>query len=127
MAKEAILLTDEIIPPPALVRAGLEALPVIIRARGERASRRFIEFLPPASATATPDGLRARGKQFFDWCDQRRLELADIEAITVATYIEQLGTKTSKPTIEGFPKLCAQRRDLGVGQMLFVAGRNDRE
>ena len=35
---ETILLTDEIIPPPALVRAGLEALPAIIRDRGERAS-----------------------------------------------------------------------------------------
>jgi len=32
MPKQPILLTDEIVPPPALVRAGLEALPVIIRA-----------------------------------------------------------------------------------------------
>jgi hypothetical protein len=39
-----ITLTDEIVPPPALVRAGLDALPAIIRAQGERASRRFIEF-----------------------------------------------------------------------------------
>jgi hypothetical protein len=38
-------LADEIVPPPALVRAGLETLPTIIRAEGERASRRFIEFL----------------------------------------------------------------------------------
>ncbi len=44
MRKQPILLTDEIVPPPALVRAGLETLPVIIRAQGERASRRFIEF-----------------------------------------------------------------------------------
>jgi hypothetical protein len=42
--KQPIILTDEIVPPPALVRAGLDALPAIIRARGERASRRFIEF-----------------------------------------------------------------------------------
>ncbi len=42
MAKQPIVLTDEITPPPALIRAGLEALPAIIRARGERASRRFI-------------------------------------------------------------------------------------
>ena len=40
-------------------------------------------------------------KHFFDWCDEHRLQLADIEAITVATYIEQLGTKTSKPTVNG--------------------------
>jgi hypothetical protein len=44
MAKQAIVLTDEITPPPALIRAGLDALPAIIRARGERASRRLIEF-----------------------------------------------------------------------------------
>jgi hypothetical protein len=44
MAKQPIILTDQIIPPPVLVRAGLETLPAIIRAQGERASRRFIEF-----------------------------------------------------------------------------------
>jgi hypothetical protein len=45
MAKAPILLTDAIVPPPTLIRAGLEALPAIIRARGERASRRLIEIL----------------------------------------------------------------------------------
>jgi hypothetical protein len=34
------------------------------------------------------------------WCDERWLELADIEAISTATYIEQLGTKASKPTVK---------------------------
>jgi hypothetical protein len=42
MPKQAILLTGAIVPQSALVRAGLEALPAIIRGRGERASRRFI-------------------------------------------------------------------------------------
>ncbi len=55
MAQEPIILTDQIIPPPALVRAGLEMLPAAIRAEGERAGRRFIEFFtaPRPSATAT--------------------------------------------------------------------------
>jgi len=39
-------------------------------------------------------------KQFFDWCDERHLKLTDIEAISVATYIEQLGTQASKPTVK---------------------------
>jgi hypothetical protein len=39
---------------PPLVRAALEALPAIIRGRGERGSRRFIEFFTASiSATAT--------------------------------------------------------------------------
>src|SRR6202046_2882453 len=44
MPKPPILLTEALTPPPALVRAGLDALPAITRARGERTSRRFIEF-----------------------------------------------------------------------------------
>jgi hypothetical protein len=39
-----IVSTEQIVPPPALVRAGLETLPTIIRAQGERARHRFIEF-----------------------------------------------------------------------------------
>ena len=101
MAKPPILLTDEIVPPPALVRAGLEALPAIIRARGERASRRFIEFFTASIRNRNTRIAYARAvKQFFDWCDERRLKLADIEAISVATYIEQLGTNASKPTVK---------------------------
>jgi hypothetical protein len=45
LPKFSILLTAEVTPPPALVRAGLEARPAIIRTNGERAGRRFIEIL----------------------------------------------------------------------------------
>jgi hypothetical protein len=98
MPKPPLLLTDEIVPPPALVRAGLEALSGIIRARGERASRRFIEFFTASFRNRNTRMAYARAvKQFFDWCDERRLELMDVEAISVATYIEQLGRTASKP------------------------------
>jgi len=39
-------------------------------------------------------------KQFFDWCDGRKLELEEIGPISVAAYIEQLGTEASKPTVK---------------------------
>ena len=42
--QKSIILSDQIIPPPALVRAGIEMLPAVIAALGERAGRRFIEF-----------------------------------------------------------------------------------
>jgi hypothetical protein len=29
-------------------------------------------------------------KKFFDWCDGRKLELEEIEPLSVAAYIEQL-------------------------------------
>jgi site-specific recombinase XerD len=34
------------------------------------------------------------------WCDEHRLELHEIEAVTVAAYIEQLGNQASKPTVK---------------------------
>lgn len=42
--KLPVVLTDEVAPPPALMRAGMGALPSSILSRGERAGRRFIEF-----------------------------------------------------------------------------------
>ena len=89
--KQPFLLTDEIIPPPALIHAGMEAPPAIVRARGERASRRFIEFFTASIRNRNTRAAYARTiKQFFfDWCERRRLELHDSEAITVEAYIEQ--------------------------------------
>ena len=58
--KRPFLLTDEIIPPPALTHAGMEALPAIVRAGGERASRRFIEFFTASIRNRHARRLRAR-------------------------------------------------------------------
>src|ERR1700722_2238564 len=102
MAKTStILLTEPLTPPPALVRAGLETLPVIIRNRGERASRRFIESFTASIRNRNTRAAYARAvKQFLDWCEDRHLELHDIDALTVAAYVEQLGSRTAKPTVK---------------------------
>ena len=72
-----------------------------VRGRGERASRRFIQFFTANIRNRNTRMAYARAvKQFFDWCDERRLELHQIEAITVAAYVEQLGSKASKPTVK---------------------------
>src|SRR5207245_3673359 len=45
------------------------------------------------------DGVRAV-KRFFDWCDDHRLGLNDIEPIAIAAYIEELGSKIAKPSVK---------------------------
>src|SRR5260370_24369582 len=83
------------------MRAGLDALPSIIRAHGERACRRFIEFFTANIRNRNTRMAYARAvKQFFDWCEDRRLALDDIEPMTVAAYIEQLGPEVSKPIVK---------------------------
>jgi site-specific recombinase XerD len=101
MPKPPILLTEALTPPPALVRAGLDALPAIIRDRGERTSRRFIEFFTASIRNRNTRAAYARAvKQFLDWCEDRRLELYEIDALSVAAYVEQLGSRTAKPTVK---------------------------
>src|SRR5229473_88870 len=102
MAKqEPILLSNEIAPTPALVRAGMDALPAAILAHSERATRRFIEFFTATIRNRNTRMAYARAvKQFFDWCDDHRLSLDDIEPIAIAAYIEQLGTNAAKPTVK---------------------------
>jgi hypothetical protein len=39
-------------------------------------------------------------KQFFDWCDDRRLRLIEIDALSVAAYIEQ------SAQVADFPMIC---------------------
>lgn len=38
--------------------------------------------------------------RFCEWCDQRGLNLENVSPITVATYIEQLGQRQSRPTVK---------------------------
>src|ERR1700722_6485609 len=100
MAKEPIVLTDQIKPTPALVRAGMETLPAAILAHGERTSRRFIEFFTASIRNRNTRTSYTRAvKQFFDWCDAHQLGL-DIEPIAISAYIELLGTEMAKPSVK---------------------------
>src|SRR5438876_2213251 len=101
MAKQPIILSDQILPPPALVRAGLESLPAIIRAQGERAGRRFIEFFTATIRNRNTRMAYARAvKRFFDWCDGHHLGLEDIEPIAISAYIEELSAEIAKPSVK---------------------------
>ena len=72
--RKPIVLTEALTPPPALMHAGLESLPAIIRGRGERASRRFIEFFTAIIRNRnTRMAYKRAVEQLFDWCEDRRL------------------------------------------------------
>jgi len=106
MANQPIILSEEIIPPPALVRAGLETLSAIIRARGERASRRFIEFFTATIRNRNTWMAYARAvKRFFDWCDEHHLGLEDVEPIAISAYIQELSaTIASRASNSTWPR-----------------------
>jgi len=79
----------------------MDALPAAILANGERRARRFIEFFTATIRNRNTRMADARAvKYFFDWCQDQRLGLDDIEPIAIAAYIEQLGTNAAKPTVK---------------------------
>ena len=87
--------------PSVAARAGV-VLPRLIAAAGDQAARRFLEFF---TATIRNRNTRmAFGRavgQFFAWCDQHKIgELADIEPMHIAAYIEGLQASMAKPSVK---------------------------
>jgi hypothetical protein len=75
--------------------------PALIAMSGPRASYRFLEFF--TAQIRNPHTRRAYARaptEFFDWLEARGVtQLAAIESVHVATYIEQLSRARSAPTV----------------------------
>jgi integrase/recombinase XerD len=72
-------------------------LPAIVANAGDRAGRRFVEFFTAHIRNANTRRAYARAVgRFLAWCDERGLELRQVEPVTVAAYVEQYpGAKPS--------------------------------
>jgi len=83
------------------LREGI-VVPRVIAAAGDQAARRFLEFF---AATIRNKNTRMAYYRaccrFFAWCDQHKIgEIADIEPLHVAAYVEALGKDFEKPTVK---------------------------
>ncbi len=98
MNTEAI--TEVVITSPRqLARIGFDALPATIARAGDHAGRRFVEFFTANIRNRNTRLAYARAVgDFFRWCDERGLELHDVQPVIVAAYIE--GHPGSKPTVK---------------------------
>jgi Phage integrase, N-terminal SAM-like domain len=79
--------------------------------------------LPPISAIRTPRGAYARAAvEFAVWCEREDIrELADIEPIHVAAYIETLGLRLAAPSVKQHLAAIRMLFDwLVVGQVIAV-------
>lgn len=83
------------------VAESLGSLPLLIERAGEEARRRFLEFFTAHIRNRGTRAMYARAVgRFFDWCDDRNVELHGISPLVVATYIEQLTRIHSAPTVK---------------------------
>jgi site-specific recombinase XerD len=81
---------------------GVSASVPALYASTPQAAKRFIEYF--AANIRNPNTRRAYFRAvltFAEWCQaQSLIELVDIEPLHVAAYIEQLGTRLSKPSVK---------------------------
>lgn len=97
-----LVLPSPALPAPAKIQATGAVIPAIVADAGERATRRFLEFF--AATIRNPNTRAAYYRavvRFFGWCEQHEIdELALIEPLHVAAYIEQLGRDFEKPSVK---------------------------
>ncbi len=76
-------------------------LPAIIAGEGQRASKRFLEFFTAniRNPNTRLSYIRAINP-FLAWCDERGLELRQVEPMAVAAYIERLTHERAPQTVK---------------------------
>ena len=85
--------------PRQLARIGFDTLPATVARAGDHAGRRFVEFFTANIRNRNTRAAYARAVgDFFRWCDERGLELHDVQPVVVAAYVE--GHPGSKPTVK---------------------------
>ncbi len=117
----AVLETALLKKAPAL--HGAVVVPAMIADAGDHAARRFLEFFAANIRNKNTRMAYYRAAcTFFGWIDQHRIgELADIEPIHVAAYIEALQETAAKPTVKQHLAAIRMLFDwLVVGQVLAV-------
>jgi site-specific recombinase XerD len=97
-----------------------EGLPAVIQRAGPLAVRRTVEFFTAEIRNRNTRQAYARAVgEFFAWCGDRNLELADITPFHVAAYVEDLGRERSAPTVKQHLAAIRMLFDyLVVGQVL---------
>lgn len=98
-----LTITEPGKPPriSAAIRTAV-VVPTMVAEAGDPAIRRYLEFfgVTVRNKNTRTAYLHATG-QFFAWCEHHQLgQLADIEPLHVAAYIEALGKDFEKPTVK---------------------------
>jgi site-specific recombinase XerD len=75
--------------------------PRVIAAAGDKAACRFLFFAATICNKNTRMAYYRAAERFFAWCNHHKIgEIADIEPLHVAAYVEALGKDFEKPTVK---------------------------
>jgi integrase/recombinase XerC len=90
---------------PALKAPRGIVVSAVIAAAGENAARRFLEFFAATIRNKNTRIAYYRAvTEFFAWVERHKIgQVVDIEPLHVAAYVEALGTRMAKPTVNTSP------------------------
>ncbi len=88
--------------PKRLSADDVASVPAVIRQAGDRAAWRFLEFFTANIRNKNTRAAYARAVRLFcDWLDDHGVQdLARVNPVIVAAYVEQLGERFSKPSVK---------------------------
>ena len=110
--------TNELVSSWQLTRTGCGGMPAVIEAACEKANQKFLDFLTAGiSNPKTREAYAGDVQQFLEWCDQKRLALADIAPVYVAIYLRVLQNPRDKGGAEC--SKAAAKRKLKAIRMMF--------
>ncbi|MFM7319406.1 MAG: tyrosine-type recombinase/integrase [bacterium] len=88
-------------PAVVSVITGQAVIPVVIAAKGEKASERFFTFFTDNIRNRhTREAYFRNATRFFGWCESRNLTLAEIKSYHVSAYIEELMQTMAAPSVK---------------------------
>ena len=92
---------DIIVRPSGQLQGIFRSLPSLITARGDHATRRFLEFFTANIRNRNTREAYGRAVgRFFNWCEEKGLALQQLEPMIVAAYVEHLGESHDKPSVK---------------------------
>jgi len=94
-------MAGQVIKLPRQIAPILESVPSMVAAAGHDTSYRFAQFFTVNIRNQNTRKAYARAvRDFFAWCDDKGLSMAQIEPIGVAAYIEQLTAKREASSVK---------------------------
>lgn len=93
---------SELAPPSRqLAIPAFPTVPRLFLDAGEKGWFRFVEFFTANIRNRNTREAYGRAvRQFCDWCDVRKIQLADLNPFLIAAYIEEVGTRLSRPSVK---------------------------
>ncbi len=95
------MTNEPIVPVPSQLSGVLSHVPTLFAESGKHGAWKFIEFF--TANIRNPNTRRAYARaacRFSDWCERQHVQLAQLNPVVIAAYVEELMKTQAKPSVK---------------------------